>query len=116
MPKSPTYYDIWKTKTHVYYLGERGVEVILYPDGMKRVPRLTGDERKELDLRVRVDKLLSKVSANKLEFTELWSIPDKIGIGFLPYYSNMTLVRLRPEALKNQLIDHARYHGLLRRG
>lgn len=73
-----TFYDVWKTQPHIYYLGDEGTMTMvqILPNGVLLHPELTSEEQKELDIRIHLDVLLSKSTSNQREFEALKSIPD----------------------------------------
>lgn len=101
-----TFYDVWRTLCQEYYLGDEDTMINFYPDDdIFLHPELTSEESKELDIRIRVDVLLSKATSNRGEFETLRSIPDQIGVGFMPYFSSIELAGLDPDGLKSKLFD-----------
>lgn len=113
-----TYYDVWKMQDHhEYYLGDEDnvVMVVLTPNNILLHPQLPSEKEKELIIRVRVDMLLSKATSNQREFRALKSIPDQIGVGFMPYFSSIDVDSLEPESLKSMLFESFRLYDAYKR-
>lgn len=104
------------TGRRVYYVGDRGTQVIIYEDGTKDHPRLTPAERKELGILMKADKILIKVSQNEQDYRQLRSIPSSIGLNYCDVWGTIIEKKLKPQEAKEYLLELARYHGLLWRG
>lgn len=102
----------------VYFVGPRGTQVIVYANGIMDHPRLTSAERKELELRIRVDKVMVKIQKQfpTEDVNFLLSIPDRVGVNFLEVWGDYISSKKTPEQIVAALHELYRYHGLLWRG
>jgi hypothetical protein len=100
----------------VYYVGSLGKEVIIHPDGTKQHEKLTPSERKELNILIKSDKLLAKMSSSESEYYELRMIPATVGMNFLSVWEEIIEKKLKAPQAKEHLLDLVRYHGLTYRG
>lgn len=102
--------------SRVYYVGESGIEVKIFEDGSRDHPRLSASERKELNIKIKADKMLSKMSSSKQEFSELQGILYKLNLDYVSVWSEIIEKKMKPEEAKSYLLELERYHVLLWRG
>lgn len=112
----------------IYHVGPSGVEVIVFSDGEIRCPQLTGAERKEFEMLVRVDKLF--VKAEKLNLQDsipflrsvpdpvyfLKGIPDAVGLDRLSVWKEITDRKMTPDQMVSYLLELYRLYQLGYRG
>ena len=71
------YYKELKNQRRVFYVGSTGLEIIVEPDGEAGHRRLTKEERREFNIKMKIENLLAKSVETRYELDNLISIPYK---------------------------------------